>query len=76
MTLYCAEITIAATVYVQAKNKTEAKKMIRELHHDISEDGFSELISGARFDDPDLPEISLSPAMTLYADKLTIDRAE
>lgn len=42
---------------------------MRELEGDgleVSDAGSDVTISGARFDDPDLPEVSLSPAMTLY----------
>lgn len=68
MKLYQTDIPVWATVYVKAESEEAAKKKVLELAGlCINEhDGESEVeFSSQRFDDPDLPEISLSPAMTI-----------
>lgn len=61
--LYSVEIQICATVYVKADSPQEARLKVAQFSDDTFEfDG--EHISRRRFDDPLLPEISLSPAMT------------
>lgn len=69
MNLYSIDIKIAATVYIKAETKKAALTKAKTLVHDeieVIEDPTSELpIVGYRFDSEDLPEISLSPAMTL-----------
>jgi hypothetical protein len=74
MTLYRIEMAVAATAYVKAKNKQEAIEKalalsntfltVAETPHDDTAEG-EIAISGASFDWPGLPEISLSPAMTI-----------
>lgn len=72
MALYRTDIWIAATAYVQADSAEEAAEMVNTLDmcgFDLDEqmldlDGVE--ISGKRFDDPDLPELSLSPAVSVY----------
>jgi hypothetical protein len=68
MKLYSIEIQICATAYIKAESAEEAMKIAKELKGDILEideqDG--ELpISGREYDNPNLPDISLSPAMTV-----------
>ena len=72
MGVYRIEVDIKATAYVRADSPAEAQAML--LAHDghgiefasrdqpISEEMW---ISGRQYDDPDLPALSLSPAMTL-----------
>lgn len=62
-------VTVQATAYVRAANADEAR---RKLYDAIQKDPILEVgddscgwISGRRFDDPDLPVVSLSPAMTI-----------
>lgn len=69
MNLYTIELKICATAYIKAGNADEALTMAKDLVGDgieLTPDEYAELpISGKRFDDEDLPEISLSPAMTI-----------
>ncbi|WP_294533403.1 hypothetical protein [uncultured Rhodoblastus sp.] len=61
--LYRADMRLYATVYVRAPNKTAARRVAREFANHVFE--FSgDHVSNRDLDDPDLPEISLSPAMT------------
>jgi hypothetical protein len=74
--IYQVDVDICATVYVRASSPEEA---MQKLHAALPRDTFDlevkgagncEIeISGARFDSADLPEVSMSPAMTGY--KLT-----
>ncbi len=63
--VFSQDIRIVGTVYVKAENRKEAKKKIKDLTGDGLEVSGA-LISGLQFDDENLPEISLSPAMTLH----------
>jgi hypothetical protein len=68
MKIYSVDIPVWASVYIKAENEEEAKqKLLTVAGLCINEhDGESEVeVSNLRFDDPDLPEISLSPAMTI-----------
>lgn len=56
------EVTLAATCYVHARNATEARKLAAEYVG-----GDAPEVDGSQFDSPDLPTISLSPAMTLQS---------
>ena len=61
--LYRAEKRLYASVCVGAPNKTAARRMAREFANNVFE--FSgDFVSDRDLDDPDLPEISLSPTMT------------
>jgi len=68
--LYSIDIKLYATAYIKADTEKEALKIARSLKMDgieLREDHDAEMpISGQQFDDPDLPDISLSPAMTIY----------
>ena len=79
MTLYRIEVTLAATAYVQAESEEDAiakTKRMAQGSPDIeaaAEFDFCDL----QFDDPDLPEWSLSPAMTLLeSDNLEAEEAD
>ncbi|TIW53855.1 MAG: hypothetical protein E5V54_24140 [Mesorhizobium sp.] len=69
MNLYSIELKICATAYIKAGNADEALTMAKDLVGDgieLREDEYAELpISGKRYDDEDLPDVSLSPAMTI-----------
>lgn len=67
--LYRLPVTVQATAYVLATSPDEAR---RKLYDAILEDVAVEIgddscgwISGRRFDDADLPIVSLSPATTI-----------
>lgn len=72
MKVYRRDVMICATVYIKASSPEAADKVLRGIEMSglqVSEDQDYEggtPISGARFDDPNLPKISLSPAMTIH----------
>ena len=70
MNLYQADIPIMATVYIKASSLEEAQAKLRSIHMDALElvpDEHQEVpVCGLSFDNPDLPEVSLSPAMTIH----------
>jgi hypothetical protein len=73
MPLYRVEVQIGATAYIKAKDVKEATKKAKTLkdnaiYVETAHDGdVSDVeISGLQFDNPDLPDISLSPAMTIH----------
>jgi hypothetical protein len=76
MNLYSINVRIYATAYIKADSEREARRIARELKGDVlqlREDEDAELpISDRQYDDPDLPDVSLSPAMTIHG----IDRGE
>ena len=67
--IYSCELMVAATLYIRAESLEEAEKIASTMGGQwLSSDPRdpSDIpVSGLRFDDPDLPPISLSPAMTL-----------
>ena len=68
MSLYRIPVTIYGTAYVRADDPEAARQKAAMLHNPLLEvrDAGSEIpISGVRLTDAALPEISLSPAMTL-----------
>jgi hypothetical protein len=77
--IYSVEITIAATVYVVAASEAEAVEQVKAFHMDGGElrtgdefiDGLP--VSGVSFDHPDFPDISMSPAITVYAEATRAD---
>lgn len=70
MNVYSVEIKICGTVYVKARSEAEAIEEVRKLDGagiELAEDDGLELpITGKNYDDPDLPDVSMSPAMTVY----------
>jgi hypothetical protein len=68
--LYSIDIKVAATAYIKADSKKAAlkkAKWLRLLALELKPDDNQEVpICGLKFDDHDLPEVSLSPAMTLH----------
>lgn len=62
--LFQAEIVLNATAYIKAETAEEARTKltawIEEWDVELEGDGISDLM----FQDPDLPEVSVSPAMT------------
>lgn len=70
MKVFSCDIRIAATVYVKAKTLKQAKEMVAAMYGDamrIPNGKYEDVvISGTRYDDPKLPEISLSPCFTVH----------
>lgn len=70
MNVYSITIQIAATAYIKADNEAEALAKANALNLRALELPTGYLgevaISGLRFDNPHLPEVSLSPAMTMH----------
>lgn len=68
MPLYSATVPLFATVYVKAKSAAAAQKMIADLRgtgFEMREDENADPpITGMAYSDPDLPDLSLSPAVT------------
>lgn len=69
MPLYRVDTRICATAYVKADTAEEALEVVRQLEGlglELKEQGRCDVpITGALFDDDDLPDVSLSPAMTI-----------
>jgi hypothetical protein len=69
MKLYRQDVRICGMVYVKAKSQAEAISKVKALAGkgiDTENSADADVpVSGARYNDPGLPEISLSPAMTL-----------
>lgn len=64
--IFSADVKVAATVYIKASTADEARRKFLETFADMTalySDG--NLFSDRRFDDPKLPEVSLSPSMTV-----------
>jgi hypothetical protein len=69
MKLYRIDIQICATAYIKATSKTAAMtvaKGLKDSSPDILDSCGDVPVSGAQFDDPDMPKVSLSPAMTIH----------
>lgn len=73
MPVYRIEIVVGATAYVRADSAEDASAMLAALDGDGIELSRRDMvvsdqvsISGRQYDDPELPAISLSPAMTLH----------
>lgn len=69
MPVYSIEIEIAATLYVRANSVAEAKTAAAKLKWQSPAvpkfDGGTVEFCEKRYSDPDLPKVSLSPAMTI-----------
>lgn len=72
MPVYRIEVAIQATAYVKAEDAEQAQTMMAELDGETFELSRRDMVlteqlsvSGRQYDDPELPAISLSPAMTL-----------
>jgi len=68
MPIYGIDIKIYATAYIRADNEKQAAKRAASLNNtvlEILDAGPEVAISGRSFADPALPDLSLSPAMTI-----------
>jgi hypothetical protein len=61
--IYSLDMKLCATVYVRAASKDEALTRAKAFASDTFEFN-GETVSGRQFNDPKLPDVSLSPAMT------------
>lgn len=68
MNVYRIEMKVAVTMYVKARSEDEARKLA--AHYECTE-------VGVALDDPDLPDVSLSPVGMLHTGKMkTVELAE
>lgn len=69
MNIYSADLLVHATVYIKADDENEAAEIANSLKYtciELAEDVHNALpIISMRFDNPDLPVVSMSPAVTL-----------
>lgn len=67
--VYSVDVMVGATAYIRAYDAEEARQKAQALSQQspqiLDHDGEVE-VSGLRYDDPDLPDVSLSPAMTIH----------
>ena len=67
--LFSIDVRMYATAYIRADSAEEATaiaKGLKDSAMEVATDSGGDVeISGLQFDDPDLPDISLSPAMTI-----------
>jgi hypothetical protein len=67
--IYRVDVQIAGTAYVKADSVEDALNKIATLNGsalEVAEQDGELAICGRRFNDARLPELSLSPAMTIY----------
>lgn len=80
MKLFSIEVPIVATAYIKADSADEARTIARGLEGSalyLPDEWEGQVdISGKDNDDPDLPDISLSPAMTILETDETADLVE
>lgn len=60
--IFALEATFAATIYIKAESLEEATKIANDKVFRCSSEELE--VSEVRFDDPRLPDVSLSPVMT------------
>ncbi len=69
MPLFRVDIVLYASLYVRADGQAQAAQQAKSLANRVlvvADAGGSEVpISACRFNDPDLPDLSLAPAMTI-----------
>lgn len=66
--IYSITLLVAATAYIRADTEAEAIEIARGMEQDgleVRDAGGDIEISGLQYDDPDLPDVSFSPAMTV-----------
>lgn len=67
--LYSIDVQICGTAYIKANSMKEARAKLKEIEGcglEVADGSESGLVSGRRYNDPLLPNISLSPAMTIH----------
>ena len=68
MPIYSIDIKIYATAYIRADNEKQAAERAASLENlilQVRDVGSEVAISGRDFTDPALPDLSISPAMTI-----------
>lgn len=73
--VFSVDVKVWATAYIKADTPDQAIEKLRKLRHECLEMAVDEddidlgrvPVSDKAFDDPNLPELSLSPAMTVSA---------
>ena len=79
MTIYSIDLKVAATAYVRANSKEEAIQALKDEIGSYGTDIADFEISNHRLDSEELPDISLSPAMTVagpWGDWNDMEKAE
>lgn len=69
MAIYSIDVQVWATAYIQADSEAEALEKAKALKLgclEVSDAGGDIAVSSAQLDDEDLPDVSLSPAMTCH----------
>jgi hypothetical protein len=88
--VFAVDIKIWATAYIRAVDEEEAIEKLQSLRNeslelpntdwaDEDEEIIGPRISGRQYDDPELPEVSLSPAVTIdgeHIDSVSPDELE
>lgn len=71
--LYSVDVVIYGTLYIKADSASEALSIARrQKGAEVSfEDSNGPPINGDPFDDPNLPDVSLSPVGTIYGPETT-----
>lgn len=70
MNIYAIDVVVYATAYIRAASEEDAQEIANSLDHQVidnlPEGTYGEVsICGSPFDNDDLPDVSLSPAITL-----------
>lgn len=69
MNLYSVQLTINATAYIKAESAQEALEIARDEYASETTEDVGGYCSELEYDNPELPDVSLSPAMT-FGDKI------
>jgi hypothetical protein len=67
--LYAVDLKLCATAYIKARNSAEAMSIAKSLANQSPSllDSEGDIpVSGLQYRDPALPDVSLSPAMTIH----------
>lgn len=69
MPMFSIDVKIYATAYIRANTAADARRIAEEMKDytlELDEQDGAVPISGLDYDDPELPPVSLSPAMTIH----------
>jgi hypothetical protein len=71
MAIYRQDVKICATAYIRADSAEEAARIVKEKLSDTGAElpvgeGIEIAVSDRMFNDPRLPDVSLSPAVSFY----------
>ncbi|MBI1202636.1 MAG: hypothetical protein GC182_09015 [Rhodopseudomonas sp.] len=70
MNIYRVDMRVCATAYIKANSPEQARRIacgLKGKSPDIADSEGEVAVSGLSFDNPNLPAVSLSPAMTIIA---------